>query len=252
MTAKIITITNQKGGVGKTATSWAFAAALKLKGFKVLSVDLDPQGNLSHAMRASNEYLDIYNAMAEKTPTIDVIQTTEQGDIIPSSKKLVGADRKFTELGREYIVRDLLQQVRSDYDYIIIDTPPALGILTTNALTASDTIIVPVEADISSVQGLSDLLDTVANIQRFSNPNINIEGLLITKFSPRTNLNRKLQDIYSKIAKEIGTKLFETWIRESVSFKESRANQTSIYDDSPLSKPALDYLEFVEEYLNGE
>ena len=149
---RITTVINQKGGVGKTTTAHALATGLNHRGYKALVLDTDPQGNISFVMQADATKAGLYEAMRGEISPIEAIQHTKQGDIIPSSLYLSAADLEFTQTGREYLLRELLEGI-SDYTHIIIDSPPALGIMTVNALTASDDIVIPVGADIFSLQG---------------------------------------------------------------------------------------------------
>jgi chromosome partitioning protein len=251
--ARIIVIANQKGGVGKTTTAHAMATGLEHKGYKTLTVDIDPQSNLSYTMNADPDRASVYELMKGLTATAETIQSTDQGDILPGSLMLSGADMEFTDTGREYILAELLEPLRSLYDYIIIDSPPTLGILTINALTAAQDLVIPLGADAYSLHGLSQLYATIKKVKKHCNPKLRIAGLLITRHSGRTVLARDLKDIIKEKAQFIGAQTFNTVIRESVAIKETQVRQTSLYSNgmkNAKSNPAIDYMSFIDEYLS--
>ena len=249
--AKIIVIANQKGGVGKTTTANALACGLTGRKFKTLAVDCDPQGNLSYAMQADDQQEGLYEVMKGQSAPAEAVQRTEQGDIISGSLLLAGADLEFTDTGREYLLREILEPLKKIYDYIIIDSPPTLGILTINALAAGDDVIIPMGADIFSLQGLSQLYNAVSKVRKFCNPGLKIAGLLITRYNARTILSRDLREVIEEKAVQIGAPVFHTVIRESVSIREAQTHQESIFKISPDSNPAQDYQDFIREYLEG-
>ena len=230
--SKVYTITNQKGGAGKTTTALAVAAGLSLKGYSVLSIDLDAQSNMTY--------------------TADAIQKTESGGIIPASKALAGADAFITDTGKEYRLKEALEPIRGEYDYIIIDTPPALGILTINALTACDSVIIPAQADIYSLQGIEQLAETMKPVKKYTNPDLTIEGILLTRYSPRSVLSREVAELAQQIAGKLGTKLFRATIREAVAVKEAQISQQSLYSYAPKAKVTEDYSRFIAELLGEE
>ncbi len=188
-----ITLSNQKGGVAKTTTAHILAAGLHNRNYKILIVDLDPQCNLSYScgidmMKVEHTLYDVFkgNAISKQA-----ITSVKQGfDIVSGGLTLAGADMDFTQTGREYMLREALKEVSDDYDYCIIDTPPTLGILTVNALTASQTIIIPMTADIYAIQGLSQLQGLIKNVRKYCNPDLSIAGLLLTRYSERTVISR--------------------------------------------------------------
>ena len=193
---QIITISNQKGGVGKTTTAHALLTGLANMGYKVLALDADPQTNLTYTTGINmDDTPDLYNLLKKQASFLVVVQQVKPGfDIIPGSLDLAGADMEFTAAGREYMIREALEPVKEKYDFCIIDTPPTLGILTVNALTASHKIIVPMAADVYSLQGLSQLQGMVENVKKYCNPGLTIDGLLLTKYSDRAIINRNLKD----------------------------------------------------------
>ena len=166
---EVIAVINQKGGVGKSTTAQAIGQGLTLKGYKVLFVDLDAQGNLTYSLNASQSNKTVLEVLTKQVDAKDTIQKTATGDIMPSSLQLSGADLMLTEMGKEYRLKEALEPIKSKYDYIIIDTPPALGILTVNALTACTGVIIPAQADIYSLQGIGQLNSTIEAVKKYCN-----------------------------------------------------------------------------------
>lgn len=246
---RITTVTNQKGGVGKTTTAHALATGLIKTGKRVLAIDLDPQSNLSFTYNANMDKPGIYEAFKGNKTARHIIQHTAQGDIITSNLDLAGADMEFTQPGREYLLKEILEPVKDNYDFIVIDTPPTLGILTINALTTSNDVIIPMGADIYSLQGLGQLYNTIENVKKYCNKNITIKGLLLTKYNARTVLSKDLKDTIESKVQEINSKLFKTVIREGIAIKEAQTLQDNIFNTAPTSKPAADYEAFIKEYL---
>lgn len=246
----IITIANQKGGVAKTTTSAAFAAGLRQKGYKVLAIDLDPQGNLSDNVGADNlEKPTIYELLKNEVSINDTIQKNNQFDIIPSNIMLAGLEKEIiAELGKEQRLKESLEN--NDYDYIIIDTPPALGLLTINAFTASDEVIIPTTAGIFSASGITQLYDTIRNVKKYCNSNIKINGILITKFNPRSNNNQDMKNLISKLAEYIDAPVYKSFIRNSVVIEEAQTRKVDIFSYKKDSTVATDYSQFIKEYLS--
>ena len=248
--AKVISISNQKGGVGKTTTTGALAAGLKIKGYKVLCVDLDPQSNLSFSSGAETEDCPtIYEVLKGEAKTSFTIQKMPSFDIITSNILLSGIELEFTQTGREYLLREALSTVKDKYDFIFIDTPPALSILTVNAFTASDFIIIPMLADIFSLQGIAQLSETIERVKKYCNPNLKIEVIVLTKFNKRTILSREIKCTAELIAKQLGTCIFETTIRSSVAIMEAQTNQQEMFSYAPKNSAVKDYKDFVNELI---
>ena len=251
---RVITLANQKGGVAKTTTSSALASGLSNRGKKVLAIDLDPQSNftLSCGVDVLSFEETIYNVFKGETTIEKVITATPLGyDLIPGGLNLAGADMEFTQLGREKMLAKALSKIKANYDFIIIDTPPTLGIITANALIASDYLIVPMAADIYSIQGLSQLSGFVENVYDNGNPELKIAGLLITKFNGRQNLSKALIDQIEAAAEQLQTKVFENRIRESVAIREAALLQSDIFKEAPKSNATVDYSNFTDEFLGG-
>ena len=251
--ARITVLANQKGGVGKTSTAHALVTGLTHKGYRVLAADADPQANLTYCMNASDNKPGVYELLKGDIIAPQAVQNTEQGAIISSTPMLSGVDLEFTEKGREYLLTEALEPFKAVYDYIVIDTPPTLGILTINALAAANDVIVPMAADIFSLQGLSQLYSTITKVKNRCNQSLSIAGLLITRYSGRTILSKELREAIGKKAQQIGTQLYTTVIREGIAIREAQIEQTSIFKNKTLfkSNATADYLSFIDEYLKG-
>lgn len=252
---KTITLSNQKGGVAKTTSSAMLASGLSKRGYKILAIDLDPQCNLSvgagsDILNLDHTLYDVFKGTADLT---DLIQSTSLGyDLITGGLSLAGADMDFTQTGREYMLREALDSVRADYDFCIIDTPPTLGILTVNALTASDSVVIPLTADLYAIQGLSQLVLLIERVRKYSNKDLKIEGLLITRHEERTNVSKALQDQISQVAERLGTKVFSKPIRNSVAVRESQVFRADLFIEAPKANATQDYTAFIDELLKGE
>jgi len=249
---EIIAVINQKGGVGKTTTTLAIGAGLIQRGFKVLYIDLDAQGNLSQTLKANIGGLSAIELLDGKAKAAEIIQKLPQGDIIPGSRALSGADTFITAVGKEYRLKEALNQVKAYYDYILIDTPPALGVLTINALTACTGAIIPAQADMYSLQGITQLYDTIDAVRQYCNNALEIKGILLTRYSARTIISKDIAEIMAETAKQLNTRLFKTAIRETISVKEAQANQQDIFSYAPKNNAAVDYAEFINELLGGK
>ncbi len=249
---KIYAIINQKGGVGKSTTAEALAAGLSLKGYKTLSIDLDAQANMSYTAGAKTDGATVLGVLTGEIDVAAAIQHTESGDIVAASKALAGADAFIVDTGKEYRLREALEGMRTAYDYIIMDTPPALGILTINALTACDSVIVPAQADVYSLQGVEQLAETIKPVKKYCNPALTEEGILLTRYSSRSVLSREVAELAGQLAKKLGTKLFKSTIREAVVIKEAQISQQSIYSYAPKAKVTEDYSRFIAELIGEE
>ena len=248
MAARITACILQKGGTGKSSTAHALSAGLISRGHRVLVCDLDAQGNISQSMRANTSGKGLFEALSGESIS-DLIQTTEQGNILASSQRLTVADKTFVEFGMEYLLSEALAQVSDKYDYIILDCPPQLGVITANALVASTDLIIPITSDMYAMSGLSLLLDNIERVKKRANPRLRIDGILLTKYSNRSVLSRDLKEAIETKASEMGTKVYNTTIREGVSVREAQAQRMNIFEYAPESNPAKDYDQFITEYL---
>ena len=246
---QIIAITNQKGGVGKSTTAQAMGAGLQQEGYKVLFVDLDAQGNLSYTLGSDGGGYSILDVLRKEARADQAIQHTTGGDLIASSPSLSGADILLDQTGKEYRLKEALDLIQARYDYIILDTPPALGILTVNALTACTWAIIPAQADTYSLQGIAQLYNTIDAVRRYCNPTLIVKGILLTRHGGRTILSRDMADMIGDAAKMLGTTLFTTTIRENVAVKESQACRQDIFTYAPKSNAAQDYSALINELL---
>ncbi|MCQ2591719.1 MAG: AAA family ATPase [Treponema sp.] len=249
---KIITVTNQKGGAGKTTTVDAVLSALTLKGIKALAVDLDPQCNLTFSMNADSGKDNILDVLTGESKVQDAIQHLKNGDLIAGTAHLAAAESILTQTGKEYRLKESLEEIKNQYDYILIDTPPALGILTINALTACTSVVIPAQADIYSIQGIQRLAETIKPVKQYTNPQIKIDGILLTRYNDRTVLSRTVAELAEQIAQGLNARLFKATIREATAIKEAQISQKSIFEYAKGSKVAEDYSAFVEELLSFE
>lgn len=250
--AKIIALTNQKGGVGKTTSCCAICGGLSELGKRVLAIDLDPQGNLSFSLGIESEdQYTIYDVFKGNCDISDAIQQGEVCDVIASNILLSGVELELTGVGREYILREQLDTIRDKYDYIILDTPPALSVLTINAYTASDELVIPMLCEILSLQGIAQLKQTIFAVQRYYNKDLKVEGILLNKYNPRLTLTRDVEDLANVIAGQLDTKIFKSRISTSVCIAEAPAHGESIITYSPKSKSTREYMELIAE-LTGE
>ena len=249
MKRKVIAVVNRRGGVGKTATAHALGAGLRERGFKVLFVDLDSQSNLTFDLGAKAQALTTMEVLTGTASAEEAIQKTQGGDIIPANPNLAIADTALEGTGKEYRLREALEPLAGQYDYCIIDTPPALGVLTVNALTASHSAIIPAQAEVHSLQGIGLLYDTLKAVQKYTNPALSVKGILITRYNGRAILSRDMRSNLEDTAKKLGTKVFETPIRECTAIKEAQATQRDIFSYAPRSNAAADYTALLEEIM---
>lgn len=249
---RIIAIANQKGGVGKTTTSLAITSGLQEKGYKTLLVDTDPQCNATDAYDAViEEQATLYDLMLKEGKTEEAIQHTMSGDIIASDPELIKADNLFQAAGREFLLSEAIQSIKAKYDYIIIDTRPALGILLLNALTAADEVIITMGADRDSLQGLQQLMETITATQKYLNKKLVVAGLLFTQFRGNTKITQEVMKKVPEIENAYSVKSFNSKIRYTTKVIEARASKEPLFKYAPYSTAALDYSMFIDELISN-
>ncbi len=247
---RVIALANQKGGVAKTTTTLNLAVALKEKGMKVLCIDLDPQGNLTMSQGLNPDEIDrsMYDVLVHKLPIEQVIHEREI-DLAVSSIDLAGAELALSSMiGRERALEKALVSVRDRYDYILIDTPPSLGLLTINAFTASDGVIVPVQTEYLALRGLVQLENTLAMVRENLNPNVQIMGILPTMYDKRLLNSKEAVDI---LVENFGDLVYETRIRKLVRYAEAPVKGQSVLAYDPTGEAAKMYRDLAKEVLNG-
>jgi len=246
--AHIITVTNQKGGVGKTTTCCSLVSGLHLKGYKVLGVDLDPQGNLGFSLGIDIENgLTIYDLLKGDVPTREVIRKTDYGDVLPSNILLSSAELEFNRSGREFILYSAIEPVKEDYDFIIIDTPPALNLLTVNAYVTSNSLIIPMIPEVLSLLGISQLKDTIEIVKKFYNHNLKILGILLTKYNKNLNLVKEVTELTGAIAEQLETSILDVKVRNNIAVAEAPAHGQSVITYAPKSNAAADFTALIKE-----
>jgi virC1 protein len=250
---KIISIANQKGGVGKTTTSVNLSTLLAKRGKKVLLIDADPQGNATSGVGMDkNVELSVYDMLiSDEVESKDIIQKTEIKNlyICPSNINLAGAEVELVSMmSREYRMKEKLEQIKSDFDYIIIDCPPSLGLITLNSFTASNSVLIPVQCEYYALEGLGQLINTINLVKKHLNTELEIEGALLTMYDIRTNLSNQ---VVKEVNKYFENKVYKTVIPRNVKLSEapSYGMPISIYD--PRSKGAKSYDKLVKEFLKN-
>ncbi len=247
MAGKIIAISNHKGGVGKTTSCINIGAGLALESKKVLLIDMDPQTNLSQSLGISNPETNIYVSMKENVPLVPQ-KIKNNLFVVPAINELGGAELELSaEAGRELILKELLDPFKEQYDYVLIDCPPSLGLLTINAFTASDEIYIPMQAQYLALQGIGNLLGLVEKIQKRLHPKLEITGIFITQFDKRKVLSRYVMDT---LESHFGDKVFKTRIRNNISLAEAPNAGMDIFSYQKNSNGAFDYTMLVKEMLS--
>lgn len=249
---EVIAVLNQKGGVGKSTTAQALSAGFSRHGYKVLMIDLDGQQSLTAITGAEGGGYSALDVLTRKITAAEAIKHTASGDIIPASDGLGAADNLLKDTGREYRLKEALEPVAQQYDYCIIDCPPSLGILTINALTAANNCIVPAQADYLSLQAIGQLQQTIKAVQTYTNRDLTVKGIVITRYSNRAVLSREAVEMIQAKAAELNTRVFLTKIRETISIKEAQAVKQSIFDYAKRSNGAADYQALINEILLKE
>jgi chromosome partitioning protein len=250
---KVITIVNQKGGVGKTTTAINLAAGVAVAEFPTLLIDTDPQGNSTSGLGIeTSESGNVYDAMINDAEPRELIVKTEMPflSLLPSDINLVGAEIELIEVeNREMVMRGVVEKVRNDYDYIFIDCPPSLGLLTLNALVAADTVLIPVQCEYYALEGLTQLLNTITIVQRGLNTKLEIEGVLMTMFDSRLRLSNQ---IVEEVKKHFGEKVYRTIISRNVRLSEAPSFGKPVLLYEAVSSGAKNYMELAKEFLKHQ
>lgn len=245
---KVISVINSKGGVGKSTTVQQLASFLGYCGNKVLAVDLDPQCNLSVSSGSNGKAIgDALSLMRGDHSPQDCIEELKEFSLISGSRGLSSADLSFKGKGSEYSLKNALEGL--SFDYVVLDTPPSLGVVTVNALTASDYVVIPANASLFSIQGVSQLWQTIQTIKEYCNPSLTVGGVLMTKCKARGKAAEQMAFQMEALSKEMGTKLYNARIRDSVIVEESQIRQCSLFSYAPKANVAKDYEGFCREVL---
>ncbi len=249
---KIIAIANQKGGVGKTTTAINFASALAILEYKVLLVDVDPQGNASTGLGVGLEGGTIYDVITSQKTIQDIIAGTDDAnlDVAPADINLVGAEIELVDLEeREFILKNAIDSIKSEYDFIIMDCQPSLGIITVNALTAADSVLIPIQAEVFALQGLGKLTETIDIIKTSLNPELTVEGILLSMFDKRLVMSRMVVD---QIKESSEYDVYETKINRNIKIAESPIAGQSVIHYDVKSTGARDFINLATEFISKQ
>lgn len=247
----VFSIANQKGGVGKSTTAQALAAGLAKAGKKVLVIDLDAQGNTSYSFGADTTKPGVYALMSYKAKLQECIQETALPNmyIIAGGQDLVNVETELTTTGKEYRLKELIGKAK--FDAVVIDTPPSICTLTTNALTACDYVVIPSQANIYTIEGIKNLADNIATIKKYTNTKIKVAGILLTRHNGRSTIVKACIGALQQLAASMGTKVFATTIPEAIAIQEAQTHKTNIFDYAAKNKAAIAYKAFIDELLMG-
>lgn len=246
--ANIIAVANPKGGVARTTTVSAFASGLKRRGFKVLAIDLNPNGNLSDYFGVKNdENITIFEVLKKEKVITAAIQSREICDIVPANNSLARVDEQIYMAGMEGCLSIVLQPIINSYDYIIIDAPSGSGMLTLNALSAANKILVPCTTSLFATEGVKNLLVSIAAVKRDYNNNLQIDGILLTMYNPNDHINKQIRDLIDPM----DVRVYKTCIRYSLVVKEAQDILMDIYEYDKKSDVSNDYENFIDEFLES-
>lgn len=257
---KVITITNQKGGSSKTSTSLFLSYGLALREYKVLFVDLDSQADASFStgvnFNESKSSLEVILNEIDINDAIISLPTNNKAniDLLPASGNLTSLDIQLVKrqiIDAQFNLSDAITHLKKEYDFIIIDTPPAIGMASLNALTASDYVVVPTQADIYGLKGLGKLASTISSIKRRSNPKLQTLGIVLGRYDSRTNFTKAVTQMLNDTCKKLQTKVFTTKIREAIVVKEAQGERINLFEYAPKAKVTNDVNNFIDEFLEG-
>ena len=248
--ARIISVITQKGGVGKTTTVNALAATLNKLGRRVLAIDMDPQGNLSFSLGAETEDVrTIYDVIRKEMNALDCIQRCNTSDVIPSDILLSSIELDYTGKNREFLLREALGDVKNLYDYILIDSPPSLGVLTVNALAASKYVIMPMLPDIFSLQGIAKVYDVIEHVRLTCNPKLEIGGVLVNRYNKRSKLHKEVMGTAQLVSRKLSIPVFRTAIRNSPANSDAQSLQCDITEYNRRVAAIRDFKALTEEMI---
>lgn len=252
--AKIVAVFNQKGGVGKTTTNINLTTALSMEGYRILVIDIDPQGNTSSGFGIEKNNLEksVYNGIIHGDNLKEIILTTayENLHLLPSHPDLAGAEIELTNLPqRELRLKNSIENVKTFYDYIFIDCPPSLGLLTINALAMTNTVLIPIQCEFYALEGVSQLMNTITLVKQGLNPQLEIEGVVMTMFDSRTNLSNQVVD---EVVDYFKDKVYETMIPRNVRLAEAPSYGQTIFEYANSSKGSKAYLALAKEFIQRQ
>lgn len=249
--AKVIAVANQKGGVGKTTTCVNLCAAITKRGRRVLLVDCDPQGNSTSGMGVSKDAMpNIYDVLVRGENAADCVTETDYGFVLPSNKELSGATIELVKAeDREYVLKNALLPIKSAYDYIFIDCPPSLEILTVNALAAADSVLIPVQCEYYALEGIADLMTTIKLTKRRVNPLLEVQGIVLTMYDSRTNFS---EQVAAEVEKYFGNSVYKTRIPRNIRTAEAPSHGVPVIRYDRLSRGSRAYLHLASEFLKRE